>query len=166
MKIYKALLVVCMLSIALTGCKKPVKTDTTDAAIGYQDVPLYEYSLEDFVEPPAELEYIFQTVYFDYNKYNIKTSEAPKLSSIADWMRENPSKHLLMEGHCDERGSNEYNLALGEQRSLSVRRYLISLGIEAERLHTVSYGEERPVAYGHDEESWSQNRRSEFLISN
>ena len=111
------------------------------------------------------LRYIFQTVYFDYNKYNIKTSEAPKLSSIADWMRENPSKHLLMEGHCDERGSNEYNLALGEQRSLSVRRYLISLGIEAERLHTVSYGEERPVAYGHDEESWSQNRRSEFLIS-
>ena len=164
MKAYKFFIILIALSFIFTGCKKPIR-GTDDAAIGYQDVPLYEYSLEDFVEPPAELDYVFRTVYFDYNKYNIKTSEAPILNGIAEWMRNNTSKHLLIEGHCDERGSNEYNYSLGEQRALSVRRYLINLGVDAQRLHTVSYGEERPVAFGHDESSWNKNRRAEFLIS-
>ena len=166
MRIFKVLIVFFALSVMLTGCKKPVKTDgTTDAAIGYQDIPLSERSLEDFLEIPAELKYVFQTVYFDYNKHNIRSSEAAKLSSIAEWMNDNSSKHLLVEGHCDERGSNEYNLALGEQRSLGIRRYLIDLGVESSRLHTISYGEERPASYGSGEATWSKNRRAEFLIS-
>ena len=165
MRFFKSFLLVLICCVLVVGCKKPVRRDGEDAAVGYQDIPLTEFSLEDFEEPPAELEYLFRNVYFDYNKYNIKPSEAPILTEIADWLSNNSSKHLLVEGHCDERGSNEYNLALGEQRSLSVRRYLINLGIEASRLHTVSYGEERPAEYGQSEDVWSKNRRSEFLIS-
>ncbi len=165
MKFYKLICVMIAAGLLFTGCKKPIKKGIDDAAIGYQDVALYEYSLEDFTTPPEELQFIFRNVHFEYNKYNIMPSETPILQDIAAWMGDNSSTHLLVEGHCDERGSNEYNLALGEQRALSIRRYLIGLGIDAEKLHTVSYGEERPVAFGHDDASWQQNRRGEFLLS-
>jgi peptidoglycan-associated lipoprotein len=166
MKMWKVMVLAVVAVIAVSGCKKPIKKGDAGAASGYQDVPLTEYSLEDFSKPSAELEYVFQNVHFDYNKYDIKSSEAPILEGIAKWMNDNSAKHVLVEGHCDERGSNEYNMALGEQRALSVRHYLISLGIEAEKLHTVSYGEERPADAGHDEAAWAKNRRAEFLISN
>ncbi len=80
-------------------------------------------------------------------------------------MNRNPTRLLLVEGHCDERGTNEYNLALGERRALSVRRYLVALGIGSDRLHTLSYGEEKPLDPGHTEESWAKNRRAEFKVS-
>ena len=72
---------------------------------------------------------------------------------------------VLIEGHCDERGTDEYNLALGERRALAVRRYLVALGISADRLHTISYGEEKPAVLGSDEAAWSKNRRAEFKVS-
>ncbi|MCK5707401.1 MAG: peptidoglycan-associated lipoprotein Pal [Candidatus Aureabacteria bacterium] len=167
MKIFKMFAILLACSVVFTGCKKSAKKDATatDATLGYKDIPLTEISLENFEEPSEELAFIFRSIHFDYNKYNIKSSDASILNDIAGWMRENPSKLLLIEGHCDERGSNEYNLALGEQRSLSVRRYLISLGLDPARLHTVSYGEERPIAFSQNEESWNKNRRAEFLIS-
>jgi peptidoglycan-associated lipoprotein len=80
-------------------------------------------------------------------------------------MKNNPEKHVLTEGHCDERGSNEYNLALGEQRALGVRQFLTDQGIEASKVQTISYGEEKPLASGQDESAWKQTRRAHFLIS-
>jgi len=168
MKKFFVLSLILVLAVGISGCRKKSKPlpAQVESTIGYHDVPLTEYSLEDFTIPPDDLkETVFKTVYFDYNKYDIKPSEEYKLNSIADWLKDHPNKHLLIEGHCDERGSSEYNYALGEQRALSVRRYLINLGIEPERLHTKSYGEDRPVAFGHNEDAWSKNRRAEFLIS-
>jgi peptidoglycan-associated lipoprotein len=87
------------------------------------------------------------------------------LEGIAGWLKEHPEKRVLIEGNCDERGTNEYNMALGEQRALAARRFLVALGIEAARLSTISYGEERPLALGNNEEAWARNRRDHFVVS-
>lgn len=130
-----------------------------------EDIPLKDAPATEFVEPPAEVRAELQTIYFDYDKSNIKPEYQKPLETAAGWLSRNPSRQLLIEGHCDERGTDEYNLALGERRALSVRRYLIALGVDADRLHTISYGEEKPAAMGHDESAWAKNRRAEFKIS-
>lgn len=106
----------------------------------------------------------FENVLFEYDNFQIPSSEVPKIEKVAAYMRANPSLALVVEGHCDERGSREYNLALGEHRALSVRAYLVSLGIAPDRIQTVSYGEEVPVASGSNESAWRQNRRAEFVF--
>jgi len=87
------------------------------------------------------------------------------LEKIATWLKKHRNVRLMIEGHCDERGSRKYNLILGEQRSLSVRRYLTGLGISPSRLYTITYGEDKPVDTGHDEKAWAKNRRAHLLIS-
>ena len=103
-----------------------------------------------------------QTVYFDYDSAKLKTRAKAKLERAADWLKRNPKVNVRIEGHCDERGTNEYNLALGERRALSARRYLVSLGINPDRIFTISYGEEAPADPGHNEGAWAKNRRCEF----
>ena len=104
-------------------------------------------------------------VYFDYNRSEVRASERPKLDALAAHLRENSAFAVVIEGHCDERGSDEYNRSLSERRSLSVLEYLVSLGINAGRMHTVSYGEDRPaVANAVTEADHQKNRRAEFLI--
>jgi len=134
-------------------------------ALRGEDIPISEAPALEFIEPSSEDRLILRNIYFDFDKSNIKPEFQSVLEGIAGWLNERPDKQLLIEGHCDERGTNEYNLALGERRALSVRRYLVGLGIAPDRLHTISYGEERPAAPGHDESAWSQNRRAEFKIS-
>jgi len=114
-----------------------------------------------FAEASMEL----QTIYFDYDSSALKPAAKAKLEKGADWLKRNPKVNAQIEGHCDERGTNEYNLALGERRALAARRYLISLGISTDRIFTISYGEERPAVEGHDESAWKFNRRGEFKIS-
>lgn len=103
-------------------------------------------------------------IHFDFDKSDIKPEYQPVLESHADWLRRNPRVRLQIEGHCDERGSVQYNLALGERRAESARRYLVTLGIDPSRLSTISYGEERPVDPAHNEEAWAKNRRAEFVV--
>jgi len=104
-------------------------------------------------------------VYFDYNRSEVRASERPKLDALAGHLRENARFSVVIEGHCDERGSDEYNRSLSERRSLSVREYLVSLGIDGGRMHTISYGEDRPVvANAVTEADHQKNRRAEFLI--
>ncbi|MBP7830937.1 MAG: OmpA family protein [Kiritimatiellae bacterium] len=105
----------------------------------------------------------FTPVYFDYDSSQIKDSERSKLDAVASSLQGSQAG-LVVEGHADERGSNEYNLALGERRALAVRAYLVGLGIDGDRIQTKSLGEEQPVSMGHDDESWSQNRRGEFIL--
>jgi len=107
----------------------------------------------------------FQIAFFDFDKYNLKTEAREALEFNARILKENPDVKVLIEGHCDERGTVEYNLALGEKRARAAMEYITSLGVAADRLDIVSYGKERPVALGHDENSWSKNRRAKFTIT-
>ena len=103
---------------------------------------------------------ISDTVYFDYDKTTLRPDALPTLQRIAEWLKRYPAVQVRIAGHADERGTREYNLALGDRRATTVRSYLVSLGIPAERLETMSYGKERPVAVGSDETSWAKNRRA------
>jgi len=99
------------------------------------------------------------SVFFDFDQYNLKPEGQATLQAQAAWLAKYPAVTLTIEGHCDERGTREYNLALGERRANSARAYLISLGVDANRLQVISYGKDRPFAVGSDETSWAQNRR-------
>ena len=103
---------------------------------------------------------VSDTIYFDYDKTTLRPDALPTLQRIAGWMMQHPTVQIRIAGHADERGTREYNLALGDRRATTVRSYLVSLGIPAERLETMSYGKERPVAVGSDEASWAKNRRA------
>ena len=170
-------IVLMAFSIFNEGCAKKKKgvlseqmgtgmtgSDMQSAAFRGEDIALTEQpEMGSFVEPNDPL--VFADVHFDYNKSEIRADARPTLEKIAKWLNEHGSVQLMIEGHCDERGSNEYNLALGEQRALAIRRYIVGLGISGDKLHTVSYGEERPLDPGHSESAWSKNRRGHFLVS-
>ena len=107
----------------------------------------------------------FQPVFFEYDSPRLNPAEQPKIDMVVACLQQNPTYGVIVEGHCDERGSNEYNLALGERRALAVRAAIVSAGIDGTRVQTSSRGEETPAAMGHDESSWSQNRRAEFVFT-
>lgn len=113
--------------------------------------------------PPPPVELNLQTIYFDFDKYSLKPDAKNALSANAATLSSNREVTVLIEGHCDERGTVEYNLALGEKRASAARDYLVDLGIKADRVRTISYGEERPVDPGHTEAAWSVNRRADFI---
>lgn len=104
------------------------------------------------------------TVYFDFDSSVIKASEKPKVSAVADYLKANSGKAVRVEGNCDERGTEEYNRALGERRALAVREELIRLGIGPTEVDTISYGKDKTVAQGHDESAWMLNRRDDFIV--
>lgn len=103
--------------------------------------------------------------FFDTDRWDIKPEFREALTRNVTWLQQYPSVQILVEGHCDERNTREYNLALGERRANAVRDYLVFLGIAPERIRTISYGEERPFALGHDESAWKLNRRAHFVIT-
>jgi peptidoglycan-associated lipoprotein len=103
-------------------------------------------------------------VYFDFDKYDIRPDDAKTLDTNAAWLKSNGDNLVLIEGHCDERGTNEYNLALGERRAKATMNYLVSQGVQANRITIISYGEERPVCTEKTEACWAKNRRANFLV--
>lgn len=103
-------------------------------------------------------------IFFEFDRADLRPDARDTLRANADWLRTNPSARIEIEGHCDERGTNEYNLALGAKRAQSAKDYLVSLGIAGDRLSTISYGEEIPVCREHTESCWRQNRRARFVI--
>lgn len=105
-----------------------------------------------------------QTVYFEYDKSSIKSSEQSKLEDVANYLKSNQSAAVRVEGNCDERGTEEYNRALGERRALAAREYLVRLGISGDRVDTISYGNDKPAVPGHGDAAWSKNRRDEFVV--
>lgn len=104
------------------------------------------------------------TVYFEYDKSAIKSSEYAKVAAVGEYLKSNPNEDLVVEGHCDERGTEEYNRALGERRALAIRERLVNLGVPASRVTTISYGKDRPVDVAHSEDAYSKNRRGEFVL--
>lgn len=120
---------------------------------------------EDSMGDAAAAEAVSAPVYFSFDDYTLDSGSQARLQKLADYMKGHSSTVVQIEGHCDERGSIEYNLALGERRAQSVKNFLTQLGIDGSRLPTISYGEEKPASDGHDESSWTKNRRAEFVVS-
>ena len=172
------LMVLLALSILGTGCIKKKKKGIDPNApfadqviVGYNPdgTPIYGSATDaalagrtDGAEMGAGQ---FEAVYFEYDSPQLNPSEQGKIDAVVSYLQQNPTHGVVVEGHCDERGSNEYNLALGERRSLAVRAAMISAGIDGARVQTRSYGEERGVAFGHDESAWRLNRRAEFVFT-
>jgi peptidoglycan-associated lipoprotein len=103
-------------------------------------------------------------IHFGYNTYNIEPQDGSVLKANASWLESHPQTRVQVEGHCDERGSEEYNIALGAKRAQSAKDYLVTLGIPSSRISTISYGKELPLCQEHDESCWSQNRRDHFVV--
>jgi len=107
---------------------------------------------------------MLKDIHFDFDKYDIRPGDAEILKENAALLMKNPGVKIQIEGHCDERGTEEYNLALGERRANSAKRYLTSLGLTADRISTISYGKLKPLDPGHNEEAWAKNRRDHFIV--
>jgi len=135
MKGFKLALAVLALSVVAAGCAKQTTKETTKAEL--------------------------KSIHFDFDKSDIKSEYESALKGNAAWMNKNKSK-VTVEGNCDERGTNEYNIALGDRRAKSALKYLVNLGVAKDRFSTISYGEEKPRCNGHDESCWWQNRRADF----
>jgi peptidoglycan-associated lipoprotein len=108
---------------------------------------------------------LLKDIRFDFDKYDIRPEDAPILKENAALLKKYSKVKIQIEGHCDERGTNEYNLALGERRANSTKTYILTLGIPSDRISTISYGEEKPLDPGHNEEAWAKNRRAHFIIT-
>lgn len=164
-----------------TGCQKRVVTqqETLPPPVAKQPEPIPqpkapEKVTEQKVESVTasdktslyaeEKKGMFADILFDYDKYDVKEVYKPEMRKISEWIAKNSSATVSIEGHCDERGTNEYNLALGDRRAKSVKDYIISLGVPSSRIETISYGEEKPVCTEQNEECWAKNRRAHFVI--
>src|ERR1043166_154202 len=140
----------------------PPTTTTTTIPPNTTGIPLNP-NLGVYV-PSADQPFKADTVYFDYDKSTLKPSEVGKVERVASGMKGLAGKALRIEGHCDERGTEEYNRSLGERRALAGRESLVRAGVDANMIDTVSLGEDRPADPGHNEAAWSKNRRGEFIV--
>lgn len=171
--LYQCIKLVISATIILSftaGCSKKVTTVQPDPVpkpqVEQPPKPPAD-NTDSFVaeDPDARLRELLVPIYFDYDKHSIPNSELPKLERIASFLNENNNIRLLIEGHCDERGSSEYNMGLGENRAKSVQKWLVAYGISGSRLEITSYGKERQVSYGcQDENCHAENRRDEWKI--
>jgi peptidoglycan-associated lipoprotein len=182
-KIFLIALMALGLALFAAGCATK-KAETTPEPVE----PVAEQPVEEVVEEPeievtepwqeekpvveeykptiAELnaQGVLQTVYFDFDKSDLGEETRQVLHLNADWLLKNSDYGVVIEGHCDERGTIEYNLALGQRRAQAVREYLSNLGVAADRMRLVSFGEERPADPGHSEDAWAMNRRAAFVV--
>lgn len=155
----------CVSVLALAGCGTKKATDTemkadTGEAMGVEE-PLESKPIgimEGRTSGPM------LPVYFDFDSSDVRGDQVSRIQVNSDFLKNNPEVKIRIEGNCDSRGTNEYNMALGERRALSAKKYLMNLGVSEARMNTVSYGEERVLLHGHDELSWAQNRRDDFVI--
>ena len=152
-----------MLGLATVGCTD----DEPVEEVIQPEVPVEPAAHAEApeLEPAPVVEFTPETIYFAFDDYTLSADAQGTLESLANHMRENQGAVVQVEGHCDERGSIEYNLALGERRAQSVKNYLTQLGVDSARLSTISYGEEKPALPGSGEGSWGQNRRAEFTVT-
>ena len=115
-------------------------------------------------QAPADLQTQLQKIYFNFDSSDLSEESRGVLSKNAEYLSKQPNAKIRIEGNCDERGSDEYNMALGERRAKAAKDYLVNLGVASDRIATISYGEEKPADPGHDEAAWAKNRRDEFVV--
>ena len=142
----------------------PPQTDA-DAEAQKRAMEEARLAAEQRTREQARNQFLREHVYFDFDSATLSPVAQDVLRRKAEFLRDNPTVAVTVEGHCDERGTNEYNLALGERRAESVRSYMVDLGVASNRMTAISYGEERPVDTGHTEEAWAKNRRAQFGIN-
>ncbi len=152
------------ISLVAVGCasKKPGNNPDSLTANGGNNSGL---SLELKGDSDSGTAGGLQTVYFDFDSSTLGEGSKATLKANAEFLKANASVDVQVEGHADERGGIQYNLALGERRAKSVRDYLVALGVAKKRISVISYGKEKPVAFGHDEAAWSKNRRANFVVT-
>ena len=149
------------LGLVFSGCCCPKKKAVEAPAEIVTPPPEVK---EEAPPPPEEPAVSLDPIYFDFDKSAITSDAKAILDKNAEWISKNPTAKIRIEGNCDERGTNEYNMALGERRANTAKQYLLNLGVSADRLTMVSYGEEKPVDPGHDEAAWAKNRRDDFKV--
>ena len=163
------LMIATALALTASGCGKkrpaelpPAPVDPSAGQTGDQTgvgETIVPGSQQDFVRSVSS-----DTVYFNTDQYDVDGEDQATLDSQLGWLQRYPNVRITLEGHADERGTREYNIALGERRANAAKNYLVSRGIPAERISTISYGKERPKALGSDEASWAQNRRAVTVV--
>lgn len=126
--------------------------------------PPVEEAVKEVPPPPKIEEVALEDIYFAFDDYSLTDRAKATLDRNASWVTKNPNARVQIEGNCDERGTVEYNLALGEKRANSAKKYLVNMGIRETQLSTISYGKEKPIDPGHNEEAWAKNRRDHFTI--
>ncbi|MGB9603476.1 MAG: peptidoglycan-associated lipoprotein Pal [Limisphaerales bacterium] len=149
--------------LAGIGTEKATAVPLSPPTTAGENVPLGSRDLIEGMIPDRDT-FKANTVYFDFDRSAIRASEKSKIEAVAAVLKQKPETKVQIEGHCDERGTEEYNRALGERRALAVREYLINLGIGGDRIFTISYGEDKPADPGHNEAAWAKNRRAEFIL--
>jgi peptidoglycan-associated lipoprotein len=161
----RAFFTTLMIGLIAVGCSTKPKNSQDNAAATSADGSNAGLSLELNGDSDSNKAGGLKTVYFGYDSSNLDSSAKETLKSNADFMNSNGSVDIQVEGHCDERGGRQYNLALGERRAKAVRDHLVAMGVAAKRVSVVSYGNERPASEGHDESAWSKNRRGNFVVT-
>lgn len=163
---FRKLILSTVLVVAIAGCKSKPKNESTGSGGENPNTP------PEITDTPMAFPGTgsdsgtidgLVTVNFEYDKSSLSADSKKKLQSNAEWIKNNPKVKVQIEGHCDARGSIEYNVALGERRANSVRSYLASLGVSSERMSVISYGREKPLDAGDNEKAWAKNRRANFL---
>ena len=167
--IYLAMLLVIPGLMFSVSCQKKL-VDATPEPVAEEKEEVKEEVVEKeevAAEPVAKISDVVmqEDIYFEFDKSTLTPAAQDNLLRKAEWLRENPDATVTIEGHCDDRGTNEYNLALGDRRAESAKAFLADLGIDASRLASISYGEERPVDPRSNEEAWAKNRRAHFVVN-
>ena len=153
--------------VATTPVKAPVKTEAVKEQ-PVKQAKVAESNMGDVQKNAGQIEGLksaLNKIYFDFDSYKLSEPARSNLVKYAELIRKDSAEKVSIEGNCDERGSDEYNLALGEKRAKAAMQYLVTLGIPAERLSVISYGKEKPADPGHDDAAWAKNRRDEFVVT-
>ncbi len=165
----KWLVLLLVVAVLFSACAKKQTTPITEEAPAQVASPPTEQAPPSEKAPvveekPAQAVITLQDIFFDYDQYNIKAEFKDVLTKNAELLMANPDAKLLIEGHCDERGTAEYNIALGERRGKAALDFYTAYGVKLERLNWISYGKERPFDAGHNEDAWAKNRRAHMVI--
>jgi len=167
-KSFGLILFVILASLSLGGCgcfMQQMKGETPPPPAPQAQVvaPEVKPVIPVVEAPPPAPVVMLKDINFDFDKYNIRPADAEILKQNSEWFKANPGKKIRAEGYCDERGTIEYNLVLGQKRADSAKSFLTTLGVDSKLMETVSYGKEKPLDPGHNEAAWAKNRRAQFL---
>ena len=162
--VFKPQIITIAITLVLWSCSHTTKEPVETAKVPEEGIKSVEVDEDVWGELPVEVVSNLSNIYFEFDSAVLQVQAKEELQKVGAWLSQNPNKTIRIEGNCDERGSEEYNLALGERRAVAAKNHLVSLGISPEHIITISFGEENPADPEHNEVAWAKNRRDEFNI--